>query len=85
MSFTILSLLVLSVPGIWEVGKRMMLTGFMSRYTLYAASAVGAGTVMRSLAGFGFPLFAPYLVGLFPPPLPSREAGPSSVFGADLG
>ncbi|KAL1883778.1 hypothetical protein VTK73DRAFT_8314 [Phialemonium thermophilum] len=30
-------------------------------YTLYAASAVGAGTVLRSLAGFGFPLFAPYM------------------------
>lgn len=30
-------------------------------YTLYAASAVGAGTVLRSLAGFGFPLFAPQM------------------------
>jgi hypothetical protein len=30
-------------------------------YTLYAASAVGAGTVLRSLAGFGFPLFGPYM------------------------
>ncbi|KAK2595915.1 hypothetical protein QQS21_006510 [Conoideocrella luteorostrata] len=28
-------------------------------YPLYAASAVGAITVLRSLAGFGFPLFAP--------------------------
>ena len=28
-------------------------------YPLYAASAVGAVTVLRSLAGFGFPLFAP--------------------------
>lgn len=28
-------------------------------YTAYAASAVGAATVLRSLAGFGFPLFAP--------------------------
>ncbi|KHN97893.1 Major facilitator superfamily domain, general substrate transporter [Metarhizium album ARSEF 1941] len=28
-------------------------------YTRYAASAVGAVTVLRSLAGFGFPLFAP--------------------------
>ncbi|KAM4064720.1 major facilitator superfamily protein [Hirsutella rhossiliensis] len=28
-------------------------------YTRYAASAVGAITVLRSLAGFGFPLFAP--------------------------
>ena len=30
-------------------------------YTRYAASAVGAITVLRSLAGFGFPLFAPYM------------------------
>lgn len=30
-------------------------------YTQYAASAVGALTVLRSLAGFGFPLFAPAL------------------------
>lgn len=30
-------------------------------YTRFAASAVGAITVMRSLAGFGFPLFAPYM------------------------
>lgn len=28
-------------------------------YAMYAASAVGATTVLRSLAGFGFPLFAP--------------------------
>lgn len=30
-------------------------------YARYAASAVAAGTVLRSLAGFGFPLFAPSL------------------------
>ncbi|KAH9883830.1 MFS general substrate transporter [Xylariomycetidae sp. FL2044] len=30
-------------------------------YPRYAASAVGAATVLRSLAGFGFPLFAPEL------------------------
>jgi MFS family permease len=30
-------------------------------YTRYAASAIGAITVLRSLAGFGFPLFAPYM------------------------
>ncbi|KAJ5063805.1 major facilitator superfamily domain-containing protein [Bipolaris maydis] len=28
-------------------------------YTRYAASAIAAATVLRSLAGFGFPLFAP--------------------------
>ncbi len=36
--------------------------GFLvDTYTRYAASAVGSVTVMRSLAGFGFPLWAPYL------------------------
>jgi multidrug resistance protein len=30
-------------------------------YSRYAASAIGAATVLRSLAGFGFPLFAPYM------------------------
>ncbi|EEY15019.1 polyamine transporter 1 [Verticillium alfalfae VaMs.102] len=34
--------------------------GFLvDSYTRYAASAVGAATVLRSLAGFGFPLFGP--------------------------
>ncbi|KAL2760245.1 hypothetical protein ACRALDRAFT_2116551 [Sodiomyces alcalophilus JCM 7366] len=34
--------------------------GFLvDAYPRYAASAVGAATVLRSLAGFGFPLFAP--------------------------
>lgn len=36
--------------------------GFLvDSYQRYAASAVGAATVLRSLAGFGFPLFAPSL------------------------
>lgn len=30
-------------------------------YTRYAASALAAAAFMRSLAGFGFPLFAPYM------------------------
>ena len=30
-------------------------------YSRYAASGLAAATVLRSLAGFGFPLFAPYL------------------------
>lgn len=30
-------------------------------YTLYAASAISAATVLRSICGFAFPLFAPYL------------------------
>lgn len=38
-------------------------TYLVDSYTRYAASAVGAGTVFRSLAGFGFPLFAPSLYG----------------------
>lgn len=36
-------------------------TYIVDSYTTYAASAVGAATVLRSLAGFGFPLFAPYM------------------------
>ncbi|KAI1428223.1 major facilitator superfamily domain-containing protein [Xylaria sp. FL1777] len=36
-------------------------TYLVDTYTRYAASAVSAGTVFRSLAGFGFPLFAPSL------------------------
>lgn len=36
-------------------------TFLVDTYTRYAASAVSAGTVFRSLAGFGFPLFAPSL------------------------
>ncbi|CAZ79430.1 unnamed protein product [Tuber melanosporum] len=30
-------------------------------YTRYAASAIGAATTLESLAGFVFPLFAPYI------------------------
>ena len=36
-------------------------TYIVDAYTTYAASAIGAVTVLRSLAGFGFPLFAPYM------------------------
>ncbi|KAI2635546.1 major facilitator superfamily domain-containing protein [Xylaria nigripes] len=36
-------------------------TYLVDTYTRYAASAVSAGTVLRSLAGFGFPLFSPAL------------------------
>ncbi|KAI9689241.1 MAG: hypothetical protein M1822_000979 [Bathelium mastoideum] len=36
-------------------------TYLVDAYTRYAASAVGAGAFLRSLAGFGFPLFAPYM------------------------
>ncbi|KAG9236349.1 MFS multidrug transporter-like protein [Amylocarpus encephaloides] len=43
------------------VGFQCIQTYIVDSYTRYAASAVGAATVLRSLAGFGFPLFAPYL------------------------
>ncbi|KAI9835114.1 MAG: hypothetical protein M1838_005371 [Thelocarpon superellum] len=36
-------------------------TYLVDSYTRYAASAIGAASFLRSLAGFGFPLFAPYL------------------------
>lgn len=36
-------------------------TYIVDAYTRYAASAVASTTVLRSLCGFGFPLFAPYM------------------------
>jgi MFS family permease len=36
-------------------------TYLVDTYTRYAASALAAAVVLRSLAGFGFPLFAPYM------------------------
>ena len=36
-------------------------TYLVDTYTRFAASAVAAATVLRSLFGFGFPLFAPYM------------------------
>ena len=36
-------------------------TYLVDSYTRYAASAIAAAAVLRSLAGFGFPLFAPYM------------------------
>ncbi|KAL2054076.1 hypothetical protein ABVK25_005615 [Lepraria finkii] len=36
-------------------------TYLVDSYTRYAASAISAATFLRSLAGFGFPLFAPYM------------------------
>jgi MFS family permease len=38
-----------------------MQTYTVDSYTRFAASAMAAVAIMRSLAGFGFPLFAPYL------------------------
>lgn len=38
---------------------QVMQTYVIDAYTTYAASGLAAVTVLRSLAGFGFPLFAP--------------------------
>ncbi|EXJ95583.1 hypothetical protein A1O1_00705 [Capronia coronata CBS 617.96] len=43
------------------LGFQCTQTYIVDAYTRYAASAIGAAVVLRSLAGFGFPLFAPYL------------------------
>jgi len=43
------------------VGNQCIQTYLVDSYTRYAASAVSAATVLRSLAGFGFPLFASYM------------------------
>ncbi|EFX02800.1 major facilitator superfamily transporter multidrug resistance [Grosmannia clavigera kw1407] len=56
-----------------DIGIAVMCTGLIAgfqciqgylvdTYSRYAASAVSATTFMRSLAGFGFPLFAPDLI-----------------------
>ncbi|KAI7613670.1 hypothetical protein KC319_g20030, partial [Hortaea werneckii] len=36
-------------------------TYIVDSYTRFAASAIAATTVLRSLGGFAFPLFAPYM------------------------
>ena len=41
------------------IGFQGIQTYLVDGYTRYAASAISAATVLRSLAGFGFPLFAP--------------------------
>lgn len=53
---------IVTLSAILSIG---VIGGFMTtqtylidNYTIYAASAVGAGASLRSLAGFGFPLFA---------------------------
>lgn len=43
------------------VGFQCIQTYLVDSYTRYAASAIAAATVLRSLAGFGFPLFATYM------------------------
>ena len=44
-----------------KIASQCTQTYAVDTYTLYAASAGAAGTFLRSLAGFGFPLFAPYM------------------------
>lgn len=48
-----------TVYSIGVIGGFMVIqTYIIDNCTIYAASAVGAGASLRSLAGFGFPLFA---------------------------
>lgn len=42
-------------------GFQCIQTYIVDSYTKFAASAIAAATVLRSLAGFVFPLFAPYM------------------------
>ncbi|MCJ1398523.1 hypothetical protein MMC11_001723 [Xylographa trunciseda] len=52
----------LAVFGIGlKTGTQCTLAYAVHACTLYAASASAAGTVLRSLCGFAFPLFAPYV------------------------
>ena len=41
------------------IGFQCIQTFLVDTYTRYAASAIGAATVLRSLCGFSFPIFAP--------------------------
>lgn len=43
------------------VAHQCMQTYIVDSYARYAASATAATVALRSLAGFGFPLFAPYI------------------------
>lgn len=44
-----------------KIATQCTQTYAVDTYTLYAASASAAGLFLRSLAGFSFPLFAPYM------------------------
>ena len=46
------------------VCSQCMQTYIIDSYTTFAASGLAAAVVLRSLAGFGFPLFAPYMYNL---------------------
>ncbi|CUS11003.1 unnamed protein product [Tuber aestivum] len=43
------------------IGHQCIQTYIVDTYTRYSASALGASTTLRSLAGFGLPLCAPYI------------------------
>lgn len=43
------------------ISFQCMQTYMVDTYTRFAASAIAAGAFLRSIAGFGFPLFAPYM------------------------
>ncbi|KAB8252107.1 major facilitator superfamily domain-containing protein [Aspergillus flavus] len=43
------------------VAMQCIQTYIVDAYTRFAASAMAAGSFLRSIAGFGFPLFAPYM------------------------
>ena len=43
------------------IGAQCTQTYIVDAYSRYAASAVASAVVLRSLAAFGFPLFAPYM------------------------
>lgn len=43
------------------IGFQCIQTYLIDAYTMFAASALAGATVLRSCAGFGFPLFAPYM------------------------
>ena len=47
------------------MGFQCIQTYLIDAYTMFAASAIAGATVLRSCAGFGFPLFAPYMYNAF--------------------
>lgn len=44
-----------------DIGFQCSTAYLIDCYTRYAASAIAAAVLVRSFAGFGFPLFAPYM------------------------
>ncbi|KAI9857186.1 MAG: hypothetical protein M1813_008548 [Trichoglossum hirsutum] len=43
------------------IGMQCITSYIIDAYSLYAASVLAATTVLRAIAGFGFPLFTPYM------------------------